>query len=1096
VDSGPTGANNDLPRIRGSLLTVVASPDPVFVAVDLATGVDGRGQPVPATDQRAMLLRAVMSTPAARGIAGPPGSICFAFDDVDAALGVALSLRRLADVPIDLSGISIRTGMEIGSVRRERAAIAEVVGIARSGLPAEIRVGGALAALLAAEPPERMAIEAAHNSARGSRASVFRLLPASEVVANNLPGFSTRFVGRAPEIDQLKRGLRTDRVITISGPPGSGKSRLAAELADRVLGQFELGAWFVPLAPLSDAALVLSVVAQAMGLGVTGAVPPIDAVVAHVGSRNLLLVLDNFEHLADAAADVARLLDTLPGLRVVVTSQRAMRFPGEFELALAPLDVGGPGEELPSAAAELFRERAVFADPTFRSDARIDGEIEALCRRLDGLPLAIELAAARVKVLSTAMIGDRLVAEMDVDAGSATETTDTNDRHQSLNRTIDWSYNLLDSRSRDLFRRLSVFRGGFTLEAAAAIWDKPPTDALVVDALTSLRDASLIVRDDTAGAPRFSMLETLRRFAEARLADDGSSQRVAQGHAGYYAALVERLAPQIMGPGQAAALDALALEHDNIRASLAFLLVADPAGAGVRMASTIWRFWQMRGHLAEGRRAMADALAAAGPEAATGDLAAAHAAAGGLAYWLGDLAATERHYAEAVALRRRLGVDPGIADALFDLAFVFDPSLRPPPEDPERTREGIAIATEAHERYVAANHPPGVAKSEWLLGSIVASQDLEEATRLLQSSVARFRTLDDPFGLGWALHSFGLTLLRAGDAAGAGAAFEEALTLFAMVGDASATALLLDDFAEVAKAEGDLVRAARLKGAASGRREATEAEIAMVNAPWLHGRDAGHSVDPALLERAWVEGASFTQASAIAYALHPDAAPRATLGLRVAALGPLAVDRAGSPISDWGGPKAGNRHALGIFAFLLDRGERGVTKDEFVEVLWPDADVDQGDLNFHRTLGGLRSTLAPTSSTGAPGAVTYRNGRYRLGDDVVAWNDADEFQRRIASAADATDDDAAIRGLEGARALYRGDYLDDCPLYGDSEYVEERRRFLRGLLVDALVDLGRRYEGRAAHNIASARYRQALEASGGDCPSASAGLSRLGVTGA
>jgi two-component SAPR family response regulator len=209
----------------------------------------------------------------------------------------------------------------------------------------------------------------------------------------------------------------------------------------------------------------------------------------------------------------------------------------------------------------------------------------------------------------------------------------------------------------------------------------------------------------------------------------------------------------------------------------------------------------------------------------------------------------------------------------------------------------------------------------------------------------------------------------------------------------------------------------------------------------------------------------------------------------------LAVDRAGEAVSDWGGPKAGNRHALGIFAFLVDRGERGVTKDEFVEVLWPDAGVEQGDLNFHRTLGGLRSTLASVSPGDVNGAVTFRNGRYRIGQDVVAWTDTDEFQRRLLNAAEATDEAAAIRGLESARALYRGDYLDDCPLYGDSEYVEERRRFLRGRLVDTLVDLGRRYEGRAEHSLASERYRQALDASGGDCPSASAGLSRLGLAG-
>jgi two-component SAPR family response regulator len=207
----------------------------------------------------------------------------------------------------------------------------------------------------------------------------------------------------------------------------------------------------------------------------------------------------------------------------------------------------------------------------------------------------------------------------------------------------------------------------------------------------------------------------------------------------------------------------------------------------------------------------------------------------------------------------------------------------------------------------------------------------------------------------------------------------------------------------------------------------------------------------------------------------------------------LIVERSGEPVTDWGGPKAGSRHALAIFAFLMDRGERGVTKDEFVEVVWPDAGVEQGDLSFHRTLGGLRSTLARQAGNGSDGEVVFANGRYRLAGSVVGWLDVAEFQQRLLNAAEATDDLAAIRGLESARQLYRGDYLDDCPLYGDSEYVEERRGFLRGRLVDALVDLGRRYEGRHDDTLASERFREALSVAGGNCPSAVDGLRRLGV---
>ncbi len=199
-------------------------------------------------------------------------------------------------------------------------------------------------------------------------------------------------------------------------------------------------------------------------------------------------------------------------------------------------------------------------------------------------------------------------------------------------------------------------------------------------------------------------------------------------------------------------------------------------------------------------------------------------------------------------------------------------------------------------------------------------------------------------------------------------------------------------------------------------------------------------------------------------------------------------------VSHWGGAKAGTRQAQAMFAFLLDRAERGATKDEFIDVIWPDAELAQGDLNFHRTLGGLRNTLERDKPSGSSGSVLFANGRYHLNPSVVGWLDASEFEQRLLNAAQATDAIAAIRSLESARSLYRGDYLDDCPLYGASGYVLERRSFLRGRLIDALVDLGRRYEARGDQALAAARFREALKVSDGDCPSASAGLERLGVS--
>jgi DNA-binding SARP family transcriptional activator len=539
----------------------------------------------------------------------------------------------------------------------------------------------------------------------------------------------------------------------------------------------------------------------------------------------------------------------------------------------------------------------------------------------------------------------------------------------------------------------------------------------------------------------------------------------------------------------------MALEHDNIRAAIGHFIDHEPEGA-LRIGSAMWRFWQMRGHLVEGEQSLGAALRAAGDHASEGVRADALAAIGSLAYWRGDIAAARPYYEEALELRRRLGDEARTADALYDLAFVFAPYFFPPPADPERTEEGVRLLREAAGLFRREGNEPGVAKAEWMLGNIALYRDVAEAERLLRASVEQYRRLADPFGLGWALRMHGCSLLGIEDTASAGAAFREALALFDAAGDGSALGLLISDLGDLARLEGDGVRAGRLKGAAAGLRQVTEAGLANVEqVPWLvHARPIDELIDVTEFEQAATEGRAMSQAEAIAYALGRRAPGAADRALRVTALGPFSVERSGERLSHWGGPKAGSRQAQAMFGFLLDRGERGVAKDEFLEVIWPDAAVSQGDLNFHRTLGGLRSTLDSGNTLGAAGAVVFSNGRYRLSPGVVGWDDVSEFDRRLLHAAQATDALAAIRGLEAARALYRGDYLDDCPIYGDSEYVEERRTSLRGRLTDTLADLGRRYEGRGDTSLAAARFREALAVSGGDCPTASAGLERLGAS--
>ncbi len=1051
--------------------------------------------PMPPNDQRARLVQALLTSPTGREIEGVGADACLIYPGWHEAVGAACGLlAELLRLPRNLADFGVRIGIDIVDPANARRSATRVVAMAGAAGTNEIRIGRDVARRIAEDPPDRLVVRAVPEL-RAERRGIHRLVAARDDVPTNLVDIPTSFVGRRAEAREIVDLLERDRLVTITGPPGAGKTRLAIEVASRILGRFTDGAWFVPLASIGNPELVLSAVATAFGIPVPRGLAPGAAVMAHLQGRRVLLVLDNFEHLVSAGQQVIELLEAAPHVRVLVTSQVLLGVAGETQLALAPFGIleshdGQPWGPGVGSAIDLFVDRAAASQPAdFNPQDR--ATVAEICRRLDGLPLAIELAAARARVLPLAEILERL----DVRLADFGDETGEPDRHRSLRAAIGWSYDLLDSPTQRLFRYLSVFRGGWTSEAAADLAGGGPRDDAIFAGLASLQGASLIVRSaGDNGSTRFGMLETLRQFAAERLADANEVSEAERRFADQCIALAEQLGQRLVGPDQATALDRLATEHDNLRAALGWLLAADPVGA-LRIGAAIWRFWQMRGHLIEGSRWVTDAITAAGTRATADQRANGRTAAGGLAYWRGDLAETEAQYLEVVHLRRAQGDAVPLADALFDLAFVFDPSLRPAPEDPERSAAGVRIAEEAHAIYVAADHEPGIARTEWLLGSVIAGHNLDRATALLSSSTDRFRRLGDPFGLGWALHSYGLTLLRSTDSGSAAAAFAEALGSFASVADGSATALLLDDFAEVARAEGDALRAARLKGSAARMRASTQADLAVANAPWLDGDAVPRGmIDPEALGRAWAEGNALSATDAIAYALGSSAATMPDAGLRISALGPLVVERSGEPVTDWGGPKAGNRHALAIFAFLMDRGERGVTKDEFVEVLWPDAELEQGDLNFHRTLGGLRSTLAGDSRGGLAGAIVFANGRYRLAGAVVGWLDVAEFEQRMTNAAEASDDLAAIRGLEAARSLYRGDYLDDCPLYGDSVFVEERRRFLRGRFVDVLVDLGRRYALRHDRTLASARYHEALHVTSSDCPAARDGLLQLGVS--
>ena len=397
---------------------------------------------------------------------------------------------------------------------------------------------------------------------------------------HNLPRPLTSFVGRTHELDALTALLSSTRMVTLTGTGGCGKTRLAIEVADRVADRYADGVWFVDLAPLSDPALVLPAIAQVLGIREEVARPLATTVVDAVRARHLLLVLDNCEHLIEGCASVAQLLlDACPRLSLLATSREALRIPGEISWRVPSLSLPQPEVNLsPTTAAQseavrLFTERAIAVQPAFQLTVTNVQAVAQICHELDGIPLALELAAARMHVLTAEELAARLDRRFSLlTGGSRTARL----RQQTLQATVDWSYDLLTPEEQTLFARLSVFAGGWTLDAAEAVGSGDDLAAEdVVNVLTRLVEKSLVVAqalDD--GTTRYRLLETLRQYGRTRLETCGELARVQHRHATYYLTLAERAEPELIGSHQLRWLDQLEREHDNLRAALAWWLTS------------------------------------------------------------------------------------------------------------------------------------------------------------------------------------------------------------------------------------------------------------------------------------------------------------------------------------------------------------------------------------------------------------------------------------------------------------------------------------------------------------------------------------------
>jgi predicted ATPase/class 3 adenylate cyclase len=708
-------------------------------------------------------------------------------------------------------------------------------------------------------------------------------------VANNLPVQLTTFIGRRKELAEARALLDRTRLLTLVGPGGTGKSRLSLELAAQVLDRFPDGVWQVRLAPISDPDLLGSAIAQALGLVVPPKVAPIDHVVADLKGKEALLVLDNFEQIVAAAPEVGRILSECSRVKAIVTTRIVLRIAGEQEYPVPPLTLPDPEhvpdvEELSRAEAiQLFVERARAAQPDFMLTSENARSVVGIVAQVDGLPLAIELAAARVKILPPQALLERLASGLGILQSSA---RDVPARQQTLRGAIAWSYDLLDPGLRRLFQRLSVFRGGAALQQIERVCGPAAeVDREVLDGVAELVDHSLLRRVASAAEPRFVMLETIREYARETLDESAEATAIDLRHAQAYLALAQELAAGLFGAKQKELLDRFDLEQGNLRVALDICTHTSCADretcecaptehkaddvrveVSLRLVSALWRYWQMRGHLQEGRQRSERVLSLPGADQHGEAFLSALEAFGGVTYWLGDFEATKSTYERRLALARSTGDERALANALYDMSFVY---LVPSAEldtGEQLLQESLAIFKRLGDRV-------GEAKVLWGLGILfMGRRRWDEAGELLPRIVAAFREADNRFGLGWALHNVGVLAVRTGKLQEARAPLTEGLELFRAAGDLSGVVLLLLDFAELAAAQGQTERSLRIYGAATELAKSSGTQLGDVmreeNAVFaLSTRALLEETDTALRDRLVAEGAALSKDDAIALAL-------------------------------------------------------------------------------------------------------------------------------------------------------------------------------------------------------------------------------------
>ena len=638
----------------------------------------------------------------------------------------------------------------------------------------------------------------------------FPPLKSLDSLPNNLPRQLTSFVGREKEIEEVKALLARTRLLTLTGSGGSGKTRLALQVAADLLDAFPEGVWVAELAPLADPTLVTQTVATALGIHEQAGQNLLQTVTDYLKSRTLLLLLDNCEHLLSACVQLAAsLLRSCPQVKVLATSREALGIAGEQTYRVPSLSLPDLKQTLTvetllqSEAVRLFTERALLVQSDFVVRPHSVVALGQLCSRLDGIPLAIELAAARVRSLSVEEINARLDSRFRLLTGGNRAALP---RQQTLRALVDWSYDLLSAPERGLLCRLSVFAGGWVLEAAEAVCEGGEIEAWeVLDLLTSLVDKSLVVYEEREGAARYRLLETVRQYGMERLAQSGDAEEVRGRHRDYFLGLAEAAEPQLAGPEQGMWLARLEVEHDNLRAALSWCGAEEEgAEAGLRLAGALCRFWDVRGYLGMGRTYLGEALEREGASGRTKERAKALNGAGNLAKNQGDYEAARLLHEESLAIRRELGDTRGVAVSLHNLGFVAEQQ-----GDYEKARalheECLVIRRELRDKR-------GIAHSLLHLGNAASYQgDPAAARTLYEESLAIARELGDTWGVATSLGNMGIMAQEQGNYEAGRLLHEESLAIRREMGDKQGIAWSLGNLGFVAEQQGDYEKARTLQ---------------------------------------------------------------------------------------------------------------------------------------------------------------------------------------------------------------------------------------------------------------------------------------------